>query len=150
MDHEHDRMKIWHHSLYDSDTDIAGPKQISITTGAKKAHVCILIKATGSLVATLAKTLVIGTGGGASAGTAVTPYADDQASTLTPLTVVKQDYVLGSSGQSAGTVIYSELVTIYEETEIELKLAESMAYGLVLTAIADNTLLSVDVIVREV
>lgn len=145
-----DNVKKWHHSLYDSDTDIGGPKQISITTLAKKARVCIKIKAAGSLVATLAKTLVIGTGGGASAGTAVTPCAEDQASTLTPLTVVKQDYVLGSSGQSAGTVIFSELVTPYEDTEIEFKLAESTAYGLVLTSIADNNAISVDVEVREV
>jgi hypothetical protein len=142
--------KEWVASLYDADTDIATPKAISITTGAKKAHVRITVKTTGTAVITLAKALVIGTGGGASAGTAVTAYAKDQASTLTPLTVVKQDYGLGSSGQSAGTTIYNDISLSTEESEISFKLAASTAYGLVITTIADNNAISVAIEIAEV
>jgi hypothetical protein len=123
---------------YDDDVDIAGPKKYSITTGAKKAT--LTLKVTYATAATIALNtgLVIGTGGSADAGTALTFSKRDQANSVTPAVVVKRDYVLGSSGQTDGTAIYSDLLKPMIEAEIKFKLKASTAYSIVITSIADN------------
>jgi len=121
------------------DFDIAGPKQISITTAAsQKASLTIKVKTLTAAVITLAKAVVIGTGGSASAGTAITAYGRDLANTSTASTVFKKDYVLGSSGQSAGTTVLTEYSIAGIETVIKVKLAANTIYGLVCTSVADN------------
>jgi L,D-peptidoglycan transpeptidase YkuD (ErfK/YbiS/YcfS/YnhG family) len=123
-------------TIYDADIDTGSPKQISITTGAKKAVVKITVKAKTAATVALNTGLVIGTGG--SAGTSVAFAKRDQSNTSTPLTVVKQDYVLGSSGQSAGTAVLTDYVNPDDEIIIKFKLKESTAYGLVFTPLADD------------
>ena len=123
-------------TIYDANIDTGSPKQISITTGEKKAVVKITVKAKTAATVALNTGLVIGTGG--SAGTAVAFAKRDQANTATPLTVVKQDYVLGSSGQSAGTAVVTDYVNPDDEIIIKFKLKESTAYGLVFTPIENG------------
>lgn len=123
-------------TIYDADIDTGSPKQISITTGAKKAVVKITVKAKTAATVALNTGLVIGTGG--SAGTSVAFAKRDQSNTSTPLTVVKQDYVLGTSGQSAGTAVLTDYVNPDDEIIIKFKLKESTAYGLVFTPLADD------------
>jgi len=123
-------------TIYDADINTGSPKQISITTGAKKAVVKITVKAKTAATVALNTGLVIGTGG--SAGTSVAFAKRDQSNTSTPLTVVKQDYVLGSSGQSAGTAVLTDYVNPDDEIIIKFKLKESTAYGLVFTPLADD------------
>ena len=120
------------------DFDIAGPKQIMITTGAKKCQLKIKVKTLTAAVIALNKTVVLGTGGSVSPGTTVTPYGRDMASTLTPVTTIKKDYILGSSGQSAGTTVLTEYGLAGIETVIKVKLAASTNYGLICTSVADN------------
>ena len=122
-------------TIYDAAINTASPKQISITTGAKKAVVKITVKAKTAATVALNTGLVIGTGG--SAGTPVAFAKRDLANTATPLTVVKQDYVLGSSG-SAGTAVVTDYVNPDDEIIIKFKLKESTAYGLVFTPLADG------------
>lgn len=129
--------------VYDDDVDIAGPDTFSINTGTKKAALKITIKAATAGVAVLSTGLVIGTGGGAAAGTAVAFAKRDQADTSTPLSALKKDYVLGSSGQSAGTAIQSDYVQPGIPTVLKFKLKAATAYGLVFTSIADNNQLHV-------
>ena len=123
---------------YDSDVDIAAPKLYSITTGAKKAEVNIKIRYNTSAVIVLNTGLVIGTGGSAAAGTALTLTKRDLADTTTPVTVIRSDYILGSSGQSAGTQIHTEFLPAESESVLSFKLAASTIYCLVITSIADN------------
>jgi hypothetical protein len=126
-------------SAYDSDIDIAGPKQFLITTGAKKCSIVIRIKGPAAALAALNKTVVIGTGGGFSVGTALTKVARDQANTLSPLVTVGEDYVVGTGGgASAGSAIVTEYHFPNIETVIKFKLAASSRYGLIFTTIADN------------
>lgn len=121
------------------DFDIAGPKQISITTAAsKKCHMVIKVKCLTAATVVIKKDVVIGTGGSASAGTAITPYGRDLADSSTPSTVFKKDYILGSSGQSAGTTVLTEYALPGIECVIPLKLAANTIYGMVCTSIADN------------
>lgn len=120
------------------DFDIAGPKQIMITTVAKKCLMTIKVKTLAAAVIKLNKTVVLGTGGSVSAGTTVTPYGRDMADTSTPITTFKKDYVLGSSGQSAGTTVLTEYSLAGIETVIRVKLAANTNYGLISTTIADN------------
>ena len=124
-------------TIYDAAINTSSPKQISITTGAKKAVVKITVKAKTAATVALNTGLVIGTGGSANAGTAVAFAKRDQANTATPLTVVKQDYVLGSSG-SAGTAVITDYVNPDDEIIIKFKLKESTSYGLVFTPLADG------------
>jgi hypothetical protein len=128
----------WLVSDYDSDIDIAGPKQYLITTGAKKTKLTIRVKGPAAATVALNKTVVLGTGGSVSAGTAIDSAARDQASTLTPLVVIAKDYILGSSGQSAGAAIVTEYHRANDETVIKFKLKASTIYGLIFTTIADN------------
>lgn len=123
-------------TIYDANIDTGSPKQISITTGTKKAVVKITVKAKTAATVALNTGLVIGTGG--SAGTSVAFAKRDQANTATPLTVVKQDYVLGTSGQSAGTAVVTDYINPDDEIIIKFKLKESTAYGLVFTPLADG------------
>ena len=123
-------------TIYDAGIDTGSPKQISITTGAKKAVVKITVKAKTAATVALNTGLVIGTGG--SAGADVAFAKRDQANTATPLTVVKQDYVLGSSGQTDGTAVVTDYVNPDDEIIIKFKLKESTAYGLVFTPLADG------------
>jgi len=123
---------------YDDDVDIAGPKQYSITTGAKSAYLKIKVKYNALATIVLNTGLVIGTGGGAAAGTAITFSKRDQSYTGAPLTVLRKDYVLGSSGQSAGTAVVTEMQLPIIETIIKVKLKPSTIYGLVITSVADN------------
>jgi hypothetical protein len=125
-------------TVYDSDIDIAGPKQFSITTGTKKAILKIRIQGPAAATVSFNTGLVLGTGGSVSAGTAVTFVKRDQADTSTPLTVLKQDYVLGDTDQTAGTAIAATYHMPDIETVISFKLAASTVYGLVFTSIADN------------
>jgi L,D-peptidoglycan transpeptidase YkuD (ErfK/YbiS/YcfS/YnhG family) len=124
-------------TIYDAAINTGSPKQISITTGAKKAVVKITVKAKTAATVALNTGLVIGTGGSANEGTSVAFAKRDQANTATPLTVVKQDYVLGSSG-SAGTAVITDYVNPDDEITIKFKLKESTAYGLVFTPLADG------------
>jgi hypothetical protein len=123
---------------YDDDVDIASPKQYSITSGAKSVYLTIKVKYNALATIVLNTGLVIGTGGGAAAGTAITFSKRDQANTGTPLTVLRKDYVLGSSGQSAGTAIVTEMQLPIIETVIKVKLKAATIYGLVITSVADN------------
>lgn len=123
-------------TIYDADINTGSPKQISITTGEKKAVVKITVKAKTAATVALNTGLVIGTGG--SEGTSVAFAKRDLANTATPLTVVKQDYVLGSSGQTAGTAVVTDYVNPDDEIIIKFKLKESTAYGLVFTPLADG------------
>lgn len=121
------------------DFDIAGPKQIMITTAAsKKCSLTIKVKTLTASVIKLNKAVVLGTGGSVSAGTAITPYGRDMADTSTPSTVIAKDYVLGSSGQSAGTTVLTEYSLPGIETVIKVKLAANVRYGLICTSVADN------------
>jgi hypothetical protein len=128
-------------SLYDTDIDIAGPKQILITTGTKK---CVMVvKARGPAAATIMfkKGVVIGSGGGGTVGTAVSSICRDLAATAAPSTgfAITEDYVVGSGGGAAGGTTEE---TIYHfpniESEMKFKLAASAKYGVVFTSIADN------------
>jgi len=140
-------------SLYDSDTDIATPKQISIAPGAVECHVVIGISASGACKVELMEGVVIGTGGSAAAGTALVPYNRDRNSALLPITVVRENYVLGSSGQVAGTAILTEYIAGATQgalkaggqsrQNMEFILKKNVLTGLRITAIADNTALSV-------
>jgi len=123
---------------YDDDVDISGPKQYAITTSTKKVSLRIKIKYAALATIVVNTGLAIGSGGGAFVGTALTFTKRDQASSNAPVATIKKDYVLGSSGQSAGTAIYTELNLPSRETEILLKLKASTVYGLVITTIADN------------
>lgn len=127
-------------SVYDNNIGIAGPKQFSITTGAKKATLKITVKAPAAATLALNTALVIGTGGSAADGAAVTFAKRDQADTSTPLTALKQDYVLGSSGQSAGTAVQTDYVLPNVPTVMKYKLKAATIYGLVFTTIADNNI----------
>jgi hypothetical protein len=60
------------------------------------------------------------------------------ADTSTPATTFKKDYVLGSSGQSAGTTVLTEYSLPGIETVIKVKLAANTKYGLINTSVADN------------
>jgi hypothetical protein len=123
---------------YDDDVDIAGPKQYSITTSTKKVSLKIRIKYAALATIAVNTGLVVGSGGSMNAGTSLTFTKRDQASSDAPVVVIKKDYVLGNSGQSAGTAIYTELQLPAYETVIQLKLKASTIYGLVITSIADN------------
>jgi hypothetical protein len=121
------------------DFDIASVKQIMITTAAsQKCRLVLKSKCLTAATLVVKKDVVLGTGGGVSAGTAITPYARDLASGSAPLTTIKKDYVLGSSGQSAGTTVLTEYVLPGIECVIKLKLAANTKYGIICTSIADN------------
>lgn len=144
--------KMFTFSEYDSDVDIASPKQVSITVGSKPLHVTFSVSSAAPINISLKETVVIGTGGSASAGTSVTGRNRNRGSTNTLLSTVNKDYVLGSSGQSAGTEIDADY--IYGATQGALKvggasrpgiewiLKANTMYGLIITAIADNTAIS--------
>jgi hypothetical protein len=125
-------------SHYDTDIDISGPKQISITTGASPAYMTITTRLSGAAVGVLNTGLVIGTGGSAAAGDAVTVKARELAATADNLTAIKSDYVLGSSGQSAGTAVETRYLLAGEANTFKYRLKASTAYGLVITSVADN------------
>lgn len=127
-------------SVYDGDIDISAPKQFSITTGTKKAILKITVTATGAGTVVFNTGLAIGTGGDVSPGTAVAFQKRDQAYTIAATTALKQDYVLGSAGQSAGTAVQTEYVFPNVPTVYKYKLKESTIYGLVFTSIADNNI----------
>lgn len=121
------------------DFDIAGPKQIMITTAAsQKCQMTIKVKTLTAAVIVLNKAVVLGTGGSVSAGTTVTPYGRDMANTSTASTTIKKDYVLGNTGQSAGTTVLTEYALPGIETVIKVKLAANVKYGLICTTVADN------------
>jgi hypothetical protein len=121
------------------DFDIASPKQIMITTGAStKCTMTIKVKALTASVIQFNKAVVLGTGGSMSAGTTITPYGRDMADTTTPATTFKKDYVLGNTGQNAGTTILTEYSLPGIETVIKVKLAANTKYGLINTSVADN------------
>jgi hypothetical protein len=121
------------------DFDIATPKQIMITTlAAHKCQITMRIKCLTAAVILIKKTVVLGTGGSMSAGTALTPYGRDLANTTTPNTTFAKDYVLGSSGQSAGTTVLTEYALPGIEAVIKLKLDAGVKYGLICTSVADN------------
>jgi hypothetical protein len=140
-------------SLFDTDTDIAGPKQISITPTTAECNLVIEIMSSGPCKVEILENVVIGSGGSAAVGTALTPINRDRNSSLTPITTFKEDYVLGSSGQSAGTVINTEYIPGATQgaqktggsarSNMEFILKKSVITGLRITAIADNTVLSV-------
>jgi hypothetical protein len=127
----------------DTDIDIAGPKQYSITTPAKRVQMTIRVNALAAATVALNTGVAIGTGGSAAAGTAVASKARDQAFTTAAGTVIKADYVLGSSGQSAGTAIWTEYQVPNLASEIKFTLKPSTVYGLIITSIADNNIASV-------
>lgn len=121
------------------DFDIATPKQIMITTAVgQKCQITMRVKCLTAAVILIKKTVVLGTGGSMSAGTDLTPYGRDLANTTTPATTFKKDYVLGNSGQSAGTTVLTEYALPGVECIIKLKLDANVKYGLVNTSIADN------------
>lgn len=121
------------------DFDIAEPKQIMVTTAAsKKCQMTIKVKTLTAAVIQFNKAVVLGTGGSMSAGTTVTPYGRDMADSSTPATTFKKDYVLGNSGQSAGTTVLTEYSLAGIETVIKVKLAANVKYGLICTSVADN------------
>lgn len=121
------------------DFDIASPKQIMITTAAgKKCQMRIKVKTLTAAVIQLNKAVVLGTGGSMSAGSTITPYGRDMADTSTPLTTFKKDYVLGNTGQSAGTTVLTEYSLAGVETVINVKLAANVKYGIICTSVADN------------
>jgi len=121
------------------DFDITAVKQIMITTAAsQKCHIVIKTKCLTAATIVIKKDVVLGTGGSMSAGTTITPYNRDLASTVTPLTTFKKDYILGSSGQSAGTTVLTEYALPGIECVIPLKLAANTKYGIVCTSVADN------------
>jgi hypothetical protein len=140
-------------SLYDSDTDIATPKQISFAPASTECNVVFGISASGACKVELMEGVVIGTGGSAAVGTALVPYNRDRNSLLLPLTVVREDYILGSSGQAAGTAILTEYISGATQgalktggsarQNMEFILKKNVLTGLRITAIADNTVLSV-------
>ena len=125
-------------SDYDTDIDIAVPKQYLIKTLDKKCHLVITVKSPALAVISLNTGVVLGTGGGMSAGTAVTMVKRDQSDTTTPKTTIFKDYVIGNSGQNAGVELISEYNLAGFETKIKIKLAPSLNYGLIFTTIADN------------
>lgn len=139
-----DIMEVWKAgspylvSDYDDDIDIAGPKQYLITVGAKKCSMVIRVKGPAAATVALNTAVVLGTGGSVSAGTALTKVKRDQADSTTPVVVIAKDYILGSSGQSAGTAIVTEYHIANVPTEIKFKLKASTIYGLIFTSIADN------------
>jgi hypothetical protein len=122
---------------------IATPKTFSITTGAEPVRLHIHVKAKAALTSVVLNSgLVIGTGGSASPGTEVTIVNRELAASAVALTAIKEDYVLGSSGQSAGTVKWSEYHQLNYPTDIKLKLKANTIYGLVLTTVADSNLVT--------
>ena len=85
---------------------------------------------------------MLGLGGSVAAGTEVPIVNHDLAATRTPLLAIKEDYVLGSSGQSAGTAKWSEYHQLNYPTDIKVKLKASTIYGLVYITVADNNVVS--------
>jgi len=125
-------------SHYDADIDIATPKLLSVTTGANPAYMKITVRLATAALVVLNTGLVIGTGGSAAAGDAVTVRARELAATADNLTAIKSDYVLGSSGQSAGTAVETQYAQANQSCVFKYRLKASTAYGLVITSIADN------------
>jgi hypothetical protein len=125
-------------SYYNSDVDIASPKQYLITTGAKKCMMTIRVRMLSNAKIELNTDVVLGTGGSVSPGTGLTVPARDRANTTTALTTIARDYILGSSGQSAGTTIATEYALANGTATFRFKLTASTIYGLINTSIADN------------
>jgi len=129
-------------SDYDDDIDIAAPKQYLITTGAKKCHIQIRVKAKATATVALNKNVVLGAGGSVSPGSAVTVIKRDQSYTTSSITAIAKDYLLGNTDQSAGTAIITEYQLADEETILKFVLAPSTKYGLIFTSIADDNIAS--------
>lgn len=128
-------------SAYDTDIDIAVPKQFLITTGTKKCEMVIRMRGPAAAIAALKKGVVIGSGGGFSVGTPLVINQRDLADDRTPSTgfSIGEDYIVGSGGgASAGTTVTTEYHFPNVETRIALKLEAGTVYGLVFTSIADN------------
>jgi hypothetical protein len=144
--------KMFSCAEYDSDTDISTPKQISLKAVGEPAHIVLSLSASAACKVQLMKNVVIGTGGSASAGSAVSLVNRDNGNAKAIGLEIKKDYLLGSSGQSAGT----EIDTFYvpgaaqgalraggsSRGALEWILPVGVLYGLVITAINDNTVLS--------
>jgi hypothetical protein len=121
------------------DFDITAVKQIMVTTAAsQKCRLVLKTKCLTAATIVIKKDVVLGTGGSMSAGTTITPYARDLASSNSPLTTFKKDYILGNSGQNAGTTVLTEYALPGIECVIKLKLAANTKYGIICTSIADN------------
>jgi hypothetical protein len=125
-------------SHYDNDIDIAGPKQLSITTLAKPAYMTITVCAKAVGVVVLNTGLVIGTGGSPAAGDLVTVRARELAATAGNLTTIRSDYVLGNTGQSAGTVVETKFLLVDKPCVFKYRLKAATIYDLVFTSIADD------------
>jgi len=134
--------KMFQVSEYDTDTDIIAPKQISILPVGQNQHIIFSVSASASCKVQLVEGVAIGTGGSAAAGTAMVPTNRDRASLGLSSAVVHKDYVLGSSGQAAGTEIDAIYLPGVARSAQEWILKAGTLYGLIITAIADNTVLS--------
>jgi len=146
--------EMFNFSEYDADTDIASPKQISITTGDNDIGLEIGIAASGGVTVNLGENMAVGTGGSANAGTAVTGYNRNRSAKHVSKTIdvaVKKDFIYGSSGNTAGTIIHYDYLPGSTQgalkvggvgrSAIAFILRAHTMYSLVITAIADNTLL---------
>lgn len=156
------RGDIFSFNEYDTDTDIAGPKQISIQTGDKPAAVTLDIAVSAAVTVVLGEEMVIGTGGSPSAGTVVTGYNRNRSRSKKDKTigvVVKKDFVYGSSNNTAGTVLHTDYMPAATQGALKVGsvgrsstawiLRENCLYSLVITAIADNTVMSWNLDVHE-
>lgn len=156
------RGEIFNFNEYDTDTDIASPKQISIQTGDKPAAVTLDLAVSGAVTVALGEGMVVGTGGSANAGTAVTGYCRNRRRKHQDNTigvVVKKDFVYGSSNNTAGTVLHTDYMPAATQGALKVGsvgrsstawiLRENCLYSLVITAIADNTVMSWNLDIHE-
>ncbi|MBE3143215.1 MAG: hypothetical protein IMZ61_04725 [Planctomycetes bacterium] len=143
--------RVLHYSELDTDVDTAAPKQISITTQGLSGHIAFGVYASAAVAITINRDVVLGTGGSVAAGTAVVGYNKNQGfDDDILLLAVKKDYVLGATGESAGTAIDYAYVPgatqgqqriggglAYDADWFELK--KNSMYGIILTPDADTT-----------
>lgn len=157
------RGQIYSYNEYDTDTDIATPKQISIQTGDKPLAITLDLSWSAAVTVALGEEMVIGTGGSPSAGTEVTGRNRNrsrkyQGKSITGL-VIKKDFVYGSSNNTAGTILHTDYMPGASQGALRVGsvgrsstswvLRENCMYSLVITAIADNTVMSWNLDVHE-
>jgi len=153
---------MFHYSEHDSDVDIAAPKLISITTGTRDVGLIIDIAASAGVTVNLGEKMTVGTGGSAAAGTAVVAFNRNRSvkhKLKTIGVVVNRDFVYGSSGNSAGTIIHYGYIPGSSQgalnvggtgrSALSFILAANTMYSLTITAIADNTIVDWSLDVHE-
>jgi len=157
------RGQIYCYSEYDTDTDISGPKQISIQTGDNPIAITLELSWSAAVTVAIGEEMVIGTGGSPSAGTTVTGYNRNRSRKYSGKSiqglVVKKDFVYGSSNNTAGTILKTEYMPGASQGALRVGsvgrsstswiLRENCMYSLVITAISDNTVISWSMDIHE-